>query len=371
VTGRVRLARRGLFSDRRRALLSVGGVAVALVLVLVLRGIFAGAIRQVTGYVRNSPADVIVSQRGVRTMHMSSSALPPATVDEVRRTEGVAWVDGIRFVSGGLLQGPKGRQLSYVIGYEPGQRGGPKHVLAGTEPGPGQAVVDEVAARQLGIHLGTIVNVVGTDFRVVGLSAGGTGITNTTTFVDTRDLATLRGPAVSYILVGARHGTDAATLASRIATHLPNVTAQTRSQFVRSEARIATDMSADMLQVMSLIGFVIALAVVTLGLYNTTISRLREYAIVRALGGSTARVARIVLAQALWTVGLALVGGVALAIGLGAIVGRLTPTISIAILPASVANTAMSALTAGVLGAALPLWRVMHVEPATAFRRGT
>jgi hypothetical protein len=79
VGGGVPLARRNLFENRRRVLLSTGGVAVALLLVLVLGGILAGAMRQLTGYIDRSGADLIVSQLGVRTMHMSASVLRDPT----------------------------------------------------------------------------------------------------------------------------------------------------------------------------------------------------------------------------------------------------------------------------------------------------
>jgi putative ABC transport system permease protein len=99
VTGRVPLARRALFSDRRRAALAAGGVAAALLLVLLLQGIFDGAMRQTTAYLRGLPADVIVSQKGVRTMHMSVSALDPGTPAAVARVDGVAWAEGIRYTT--------------------------------------------------------------------------------------------------------------------------------------------------------------------------------------------------------------------------------------------------------------------------------
>ena len=44
---RISLARKNLFQDRRRASLAVTGVAASLLLVLVLEGIFAGAMQQV------------------------------------------------------------------------------------------------------------------------------------------------------------------------------------------------------------------------------------------------------------------------------------------------------------------------------------
>ena len=77
VTGRVPVARRALFQDRRRAGLAAGGVAAALLLVLMLQGIFDGSIQQVTSYLRQSPAAVFVSEKNVRTMHMSVSTLAP------------------------------------------------------------------------------------------------------------------------------------------------------------------------------------------------------------------------------------------------------------------------------------------------------
>jgi hypothetical protein len=84
--GGVPLARRNLFQDRRRVLLSTGGVAVALLLVLILGGIFAGAMRQLTGYIDRSGADLVVSQAGVTTMHMSASVLRPDIADRIRET---------------------------------------------------------------------------------------------------------------------------------------------------------------------------------------------------------------------------------------------------------------------------------------------
>ena len=58
-------------------MLAINGVGASPVLVLVLDGIFAGAMRQVSAYIRSSPADVFVAQEDVRTMHMTQSALRP------------------------------------------------------------------------------------------------------------------------------------------------------------------------------------------------------------------------------------------------------------------------------------------------------
>ena len=367
---RVPLTRRFLFGDRGRAALSTAGVAVALLLVLILDGIFAGATRQVTAYLRASPADVIVSQAGVRTMHMSTSALPSDVVGQARAVPGVAWADPIWFATGTIATAT-GRQLSYVIGYTPGRPGGPRHLVTGRAPANGEAVIDRVAASQLGLRLGDPVRVLGRTFRLVGLSSGGTSIVNTTTFVTAADLAALRGPSPSYILVGAHPGVPAAQLRDRLAAALAATTVQTRADFARQEGRLVADMSSDTMRMIAVIGFIIALAVIGLTLFTVTLSRLRDYGILKALGARPARLAGVVLAQAAWTVVLAVAASVALALGIGAAIARVAPAVSVAVTTGSITQISLGAALVGGIAAMIPLRRVLAVDPASAFRRNT
>lgn len=366
---RVPLARRYLFGERRRAVLATAGVAVALLLVLVLDGIFAGAMRQVTAYIRTSPADVIVSQRGVRTMHMTTSALTAGTTSRAGAVDGVGWVAPIGFVSAVIGAETGGRQLSYVIGFTPGQPGGPHHLVSGQPPADGDAVIDQIAADQLGLHIGDQVRVLGAWLRVSGLADGGTSIVNTTTFVTADELDRIHGPTTSYLLVGARPGINSTALRNALAAALPDTTVQTRGEFARQEAAVVADMSADVMRIMAIIGLAIALAVVCLTLFTATLARLRDYGIIKALGAGSGRLAGIVIAQAAWTVALAVAGSVALALVVGRVVEAAAPAITIAIEPSSILRVAAGAAVIGAISALVPLRRVVAVDPASAFRR--
>ena len=384
--GRVPIGRRFLFTDRRHAVLSVLGVAASLLLVLLLGGIFAGAIDRVTHYIRTSDASVFVSQRGVRTMHMSASALPARTVGQVEAVPGVAWAAPIEFTSGPVA-GPAGRQLSYVIGYDAQSgRGGPGRLVDGRAPGPGEVVVDELAADQMGVRLGGLVDVLGVPLTAVGFSDGGTSITNTTVFVTLRQFAALRGTlggsvrgsatghsqapisSVSYVLIGTNPGVAADTVANRIRQAVPGVTVQTRDEFAASEARVVTDMSADLLRLMSSIGLLIALAVIALGLMTATLSKIREFAVLKALGSRTARLAGVVTVQVLWTVLLATATAAVIAVAVGALLPLVAPTVQVTITAAAVARAAVSAGVVGMIAALWPLRRIAQVDAATAFR---
>jgi putative ABC transport system permease protein len=173
------------------------------------------------------------------------------------------------------------------------------------------------------------------------------------------------------VLVGARPGVDLGLLRARLEGIPPGVTVQTSGQFAASERRIVTDMSADLLRIMSGIGFGIALAVIALTLFNVTVAKTREYGVVKALGARPGRLAATVAAQAAWSVVLALAAATALALLLALVVGRLNPALAIWIAPGSVLRTGLGALLVGVVGAVLPIRRVLRVDPAASFRRPT
>lgn len=369
MTGRVSLARKNLFQDRRRAVLAVFGVGASLVLVLVLDGIFAGAMRQVNAYMRSSPADVFVAQQDVRTMHMSQSALPPETVDAVRAVDGVAWAEGLRYTNS-IVDTGAGQRISYVLGYDVTTgRGGPRRLASGGPPATGEVVVDETAAGELGIAIGDTVTVMGQPFRVSGTSTEGTNIVNTTVFIRTEDFARLHGDSIAYVLVGASRGVAPDALAERLAAALPDTTVQTRAEFARQEANVVRDMAADAMKIITVIGFLIALAVIGLTLFTATLAKLREYGVVKALGAGSGRLATTVIAQAAWSVTIGLAVAVVVSIVLGAAIGALTPNVTVLIQAGSVLRTGAGALVVGALAALLPLRRVARVDPATAFRR--
>jgi len=368
VSGAVPVGRRVLFADRRRGALTAAGAAAALLLVLVLDAVFAGALARVTAYIRTSPADVFVSQAGVRTMHMSASSLPPGAPARAAGVSGVAWVAPLAYTSG-AVGGPRGRQLTYVFGYEPATgRGGPGDLVRGRQPRRGEVVVDALAADQLGLRLGGVATVLGTPLRVSGMSREGTSITNTTVFVTLDQFAAMRPAALAYLLVRTARTVSPDVVAGRIAAAVPGTTVQTREEFVASESRIVTDMSADLLRLMSLIGLLIAVAVIASGLLTTTLARLRDFAVLKALGAGTVRLAGTVVSQVLWTVGLALAVATAAAMLLAGLVPAFAPTVQLLVTAESVLRLGMAALASGILAALLPLRRLATVDAATAFR---
>jgi putative ABC transport system permease protein len=370
VNGRVALARRTLFEDRRRAALAMAGVGSGLLMVILMTAIFAGFTKQETAYMDNSPADIVISQAGVNTMQMSTSSLALETVPAVRKVAGVAWVEPLRQTTSTItVVGSSTRLISYVFGFQSiDKRGGPRELDRGRLPGMGEIVIDRAGAEQLHVRMGDQVEVFGRSLTISGLTRGLTSVANTTAFITAAQYAQIAGPGVNYLLVGAAPGTTPAELAERLSNAVPNVTVQTRTEFSGQEARLVEDMYTDVIRTMTGIGFVIALALVALTLSAVTSSNIRAYGVVKALGATRGRLTSVVATQAVWAVLSATAIATALAYVLSLIIGATVPNIEMVIEPSAVVFTLAGALVVGAPASLLPLRRVLRVDPASAFR---
>ena len=305
-------------------------------------------------------------------MHMTQSALPSATVDAVRAVDGVAWAEGLRYTTSIVESDrrPTVDDLRVRLRHDDRPRRAP--APRGRPASRARRGARRRHRRRRARHRGRRRRL---DPRCARAPSGqwavhdGTNIVNTTVFIRTEDFARLRGDTFAYVLAGAEPDVDADTLAQRLAAALPDTTVQTRAEFARQEANVVRDMAADVMKIVTVIGFLIALAVIGLTLFTATLAKLREYGILKALGAGSGRLAVTVAAQAAWSVALGLAVAVATSVLLGAAIGARPPTSRSPSRPASVIRTGAGALLVGAVAALLPLRRVLRVDPATAFRR--
>ncbi len=368
----VSVARRNLFQEKSRLLISTGGVAFALLLVLALDGILAGSLAQLTAYINNTRADVYVAQSGVRTMHMSTSALPVSKVDEIRKVDGVAGVEPILYASNAVVAGDN-RAVAYIVGFDSEQaRGGPWRLASGSSDlKQGETVVDAVTATKLGVGLGDDVLILGKLFRVRGLSAGTSNFVNSIAFIRQKDFVALRGQpdTASYFLVWLAEGVSPEEGARRINANVRDVGALTRAEFAGEEARVVRDMSAEIMVIMSAIGFLIGLAAVGLTIYTATLAKIREYGVLKALGASNAWLYRLVVEQAFWSVAIGAGSSVALALALSLIFGVIMPDVPLRIELESVIKVFIGAGAIAVVAATVPVAQIARLDPIVVFRR--
>lgn len=366
-----RLAFRNLFQNRVRLIISTGGVALALLLILALDAIFTGVEQRITAYIDYSGADIWVSQSDVFNMHMASSSLPDSVARKVRLVPGVVAVSPIMYVANNVIAGEE-RNLAYIIGVpERAELGGPWNVSRGLNmPGEGQAIMDRSVAEKSGVELGDLVEILGEELEVVGLTEGTSSLVNSIAFISQEDFETARGSydTFSFLLVKVREGESPQAVADRIRVRVRDVTVQTREQFSGQERQVVKDMSTDVVTIMNLIGFMIGLAVMALTVYTSTLSRRHEYGMLKALGARNTDVYFTVLAQAMLSTLLGFFFGWAITWLLTLAIPFTGLALTVVINPNSLIKVAVVSLLLAGLSAMIPIRQIANLDPAMVFR---
>ena len=365
------LAYRNLLQNKTRLAISVGGVALALTLILALDAIFTGSERQLTAYIDNSGADVWVAQSGVKNLHMVSSWMPSSVTEEVKDVPGVESATPVMYLTGAVDTGEE-RIPSYVFGLpEDAAEGRPWSVVEGdTVPKRGETVISSRVAERSGLGLGDQVEVLGRKLEIAGLVKDSDTITNSVSFISMRDFEMVRGDArtVSFVLAKSEPGAAPEDVADRIEADVDGVTAQSREEFAAEERKLVMDMAGDLLAIMNLAGFVIGLAVVALTVYTATLARRSEYGVLKALGARNRHLYGAVLTQALYSVVLGFALALLLTLLLSAAVPALGSGLTLQVSGASLLKVSAVSLVIAGLAAILPIKQIAGLDPATVFR---
>jgi putative ABC transport system permease protein len=367
----IRLSFRNLFQNKVRLVISVGGVALALLLVLSLDAIFTGVERQITAYIEYSGADIWVSQSDVLNMHMASSSLPDSVARKVKYVPGVASVSPILYLTNNVVAGDE-RNLAYIIGLpENAELGGPWKIASGRNlPGEGEAIIDRNVAEKSGTALGDEVEILGEEFEMIGLSEGTSSLINSVAFISMDDFEDMRGSynTISFLLVKVNEGESPQVVAARIQAQVRDVTAQTRNDFAMQERQVVKDMSTDVITIMNLIGFLIGLAVMALTVYTSTLSRRREYGMLKALGARNTDLYLTVLVQAILSVILGFLFGLAITLMLTVVTPIFGSNFALEVSRVSLLKVGSVSLVIAAISAMIPIRQIAGLDPAMVFR---
>ncbi|MBI2765938.1 MAG: FtsX-like permease family protein [Chloroflexi bacterium] len=370
----LRLAIKNLVQNKARLIVSVGGLGLALTLILVFGAVFDGAKSRLTVYIDKAGADVWVAQDGVETMHMSNSFLPATVTDEVKSVPGVQEAVPILYATD-IIQANGKETLSYVFGVPDNAPLGKAFAIVegASMPGPGEVIIDHSIAASSGLKVGDEVTVLGQMMKIVGLTSDTSSLASSVAIVRFDDFTKARGGdngTISFVLVKVSAGESAAAVASRISEGVSGVTVQTREQFAAQERKLVMDMSGDIINIMNIAGFLTGFAVLALTVYVATIARRKEYGVLKAIGTRNRLLYLVVLVQALLSVALGLVAGVALTLLLSEVVPRFNESMVLTLSSASLLRVAIVSVVIAGLSALLPARQLAGLEPVAIIRRG-
>jgi putative ABC transport system permease protein len=387
------VARKNLFAERTRLAISVGGVALSVLLIMLLLALYRGWDEKVGGFVEDSSVDVWIASEGAKDFLAAASLLPiddpqqgqavrdvldnDPDIEEwspliVRQMEGVK----VDIKDDGGEEIGKEMNLQFIGFDTETGLGGPLSIKEGRgDPGDSEVVVDEALSKRYGVGVDDIVRAGGKDWTVVGVSEGGDFVATQTVFVNHEEArqALSMDDQTTFVVLKLTDGTDLSQWREDfIREQGPLVTSRivlySSDEFAtNTRDRILSNVIPILLMVLAL-AFIVGLAVAGLTIYTATVEKQREYGILKAVGFKNSFLYRVVLEQSLVTGILGFLIGVGITILITLFASDFVPQFVTYVRLADIAFVALVTLIMSAIAAYIPVRRLASIDPVAVFK---
>lgn len=367
-----RLALKQAMFERSRFWLGVAGISAAIALVVAMQAMFAGLNSQVTRYIDRSGVDLVVLQDGVTNFFLTTSTLPAGTLERVRGVDGVSSAVPLLMAAVPIKLG-QDTLNDWLVGIPANAPfGGPWSVKGGDETPTGDKVVmDAARLKKYGLSLGNNVEIAGQTLSVGGLSSETDRLGTTMTFMDldrARILLAQTQDQTSYVLVRVERGVSVDQVASEIRRVAGRVTVLPAGELAQNDIRLSQDMGGAALQMMKTIALMIGLMAISVTMFAAVSERIRDYAVMKAMGAGGYALFRMILLQAVTMAALGVLVGIILVAAVAPVVSRST-SVLLVLHPAEVLLNIPLGVLVGVVAVLLPWAKVARADAMTVFQQ--
>lgn len=306
----VSIARKNLFFDKIKLVITLIGVTFSVFLILSLSGIYLGLMANTSTIIDNTDADIWITSKNCRNFDF---ALPVSSKKMylAKSVEGVQRVEKL-ILEFTITKAPNGATESVeLVGFNPDTGiGGPWNLKVGSfrDVKYGRtAIVDLSSIKKLGaMKIGDKREIFGKSIKIVGFTNGIKAFTTAPYFfVSIKTAQELsffgRGDKVTFILVKIKPGYNPEEIVERIKKRLKNVDVYTKKQFswkTKMYWTWETGMGMNFLIVLT-IGIVVGMVIVGQTIYNSTVEHLKEFGTLKAIGATNWDIYKIIFEQAI------------------------------------------------------------------------
>lgn len=393
----ISLAGRDILHSWGKFVLTGLGLGLLIGVTFTMAGVYRGMVDDARVLLANSGADLWVVQKDTLGPYAESSSIPDDVYRGILGLTGVAQAANITYLTMQVRHGETDVR-AMVVGFEPGQPGEPDYLVAGRRITRGhyEAVADVMS----GFHVGDRIRIRRHEYTVVGLtrrmvSSGGDPMV----FIPLKDAQeaqflkdndaivnnrartaanpALNRPGVPGLLDAINasqtnnHNVNAVLV--RVAEgHLPDVVAQDIRRWKHLQAYTRAQMediliakliatASRQIGMFLVILTVVSAAIVAFIIYNMTLGKIREIAVLKLIGTRNRTISGMILQQAL---GLGMIGF---------LVGKIAATVWAPAFPKYVLLETADAVQGFVLvmlvcalASTLAIRAALRVDPATA-----
>ena len=349
-----------------RVAISVLAVAIEVIMILSITGVFIGQVNGSRATTLGVGADMVIQPPNASFITaLGGAAVPAKIADVVRKLPHVAVVAPVisQLKTAGSVETILGIDYDSYNALRPF-----KFLAGGPFQGPNDVIIDDLAARRdKGYRVGDTIQVFNRPFRISGIVANGKGGRK---FIPIRTLGAFNGAEnnASFFYVK----TDNPANEDLVRNEIHKVPGMSEYE-VHTVEEIASQMTPDRLpgfnialRVVISIAFIVGFLVIFQSMYTAVLERTREIGILKSLGASKLYIVNVVLREtSLFTVAGILVGLI-LTFVIKAVLSARFPTLPFPVEGSWMLYTAALAFIGSLLGALYPAWKAAQKDPIDA-----
>jgi putative ABC transport system permease protein len=349
-----------------RVAISVLAVAIEVIMILSITGVFIGQVNGSRATTLGVGADMVIQPPNASFITaLGGAAVPAKIADVVRKLPHVTVVAPVisQLKTAGSVETILGIDYDSYNALRPF-----KFLAGGPFQGPNDVIIDDLAARRdKGYRVGDTIQVFNRPFRISGIVANGKGGRK---FIPIRTLGAFNGAEnnASFFYVK----TDNPANEDLVRDEIHKVPGMSEYE-VHTVEEIASQMTPDRLpgfnialRVVISIAFIVGFLVIFQSMYTAVLERTREIGILKSLGASKLYIVNVVLREtSLFTVAGILVGLI-LTFVIKAVLSARFPTLPFPVEGSWMLYTAALAFIGSLLGALYPAWKAAQKDPIDA-----
>lgn len=363
-------ALRILRSQPLRLALTVGGIALCVVLMLFLLSAYNGVSDGSVDYIRKNNADLWVLQRNAWNILRGSSMLPSEYSKVIGNTAGVQSVAPVLLILSAIQKDNRTATV-FLTGFEPEKKlGGPPHLAEGRSvSNDDEIVLDRAFARKFHLKVGDTVKLQDYDMKIVGISTGTNAFVIQYAFTTMRRAQSLIGLSgiVTCYLVKLNVGGNGERVAKTIRSALPAVEVYEHTQFLQNNIREMQSGLLPFLYTVAALGVIVLMAILSLLLSVNILERRKDFAVLKTLGSPSSFLSRLIVEQALLISFLGMKTGLTLFYPMVVLLERISPEVTTKSSVEQVMGVVAVVIVVSLMSSFISLQRLRRIYPMEAF----
>jgi putative ABC transport system permease protein len=349
-----------------RSIISVLAVAIEVIMILSIVGVFMGMLNDSKERENGIGADLTV--RPPNSSYMTGITGAPMPIRFVQALSGLPHVAVVSPVNSQFVTSGKFEVIDGIDYYSFNALKPFVYVSGGKFTGPNDALVDDVfAASGKGYHVGDTIQILRHDFHIVGIVQHGKAARKLIP-LDTMDQITdAEGKAsLFYIKCDDAANEDAVIQEILHTKGLENYSVETVESWLSQMTPEKLPGFNIALDVVRFIAVVVGFLAIFQSMYTAVLERTREIGILKSMGASKLTIVGVVLRETAVMAVVGVVLGIAATFGIKLLIAHLFPTQHFEFTAVWVAKGAGIAFMGAMLGALYPAWMAARKDPIEA-----